>query len=904
MAYSHVPFDSLQDDKEFALSPLQAPGASAWTDRLNPSGYEHLELDDGGGISVRAGANRRSSPNSSVNSLRIFPGQEARVVSVHRVSPAEKSPEISAAEAEAEAASPVSNRHLLDSPAGSNGMSPTSSSAWTGPKTTSIFERLMPRKGTEETASLRENAGPFSYSPAPNTPMGVPINNRNSPSSDAEPGRDDSDTDAWKKRYSAPPSYCKARQGIWTGKKDGIMMALAVYPLVVGSFLLAVAIWQPALPFVGPMDQIEASTAVSVVSFVAKSVEVSFAGAFLFCLGQALSLRSISRMTMGVTLSEMNMRNWLYSPGMIISHYKSSWFSVRSLLGATTLFASLGVFLYTTAIGTMVAPKLKQMPVQHRMLDGEFWTSYGNVYYGKQKCPVLFGKGNEDDAWGCTSVEFCGSSYTDLLAFMQRWEKTQKGRASKSFDQRSRPNVTSLLDGNKSMLASWIETRSTQRNVTAMYERHGRIIDNVTMALPHPGVYKAVGLPSNNMPHVRENSFAQVVVNARVVSPSLNVMCVNMKKEELRPLVYTSWPYSKNVKSRAPGLMVPADGWALRSPPWGEDGKEGSVPNKTVVDDIFRWGPKYGRTPPMIAAYPPPLNVVSNLTIRGADAVYILAKHPDIADYTLCEARSWLSTLCSTEAVISGASTSYLRSVCEGDANTFAYSGVSPGSDVIASNWSTSMDMNGGLHVSNASNGRILSQLILREPTLSPYLPSIAEALSAYMASTLVMASIDSPFQRGWDYPNKMLDEPGTQQFFAQILTTQYAAGHTEEWQKVWYCVLFIVPALSLFCVLYMWYNGGVVTDFTEPKTLFALALNSPPSVQIHGSCGSGPTGRDLVVPWRVSYEPELKHFYFEEANNRPWRGRYSRQAFQVPGPGGDAIGASYNALSASRLRL
>lgn len=214
------------------------------------------------------------------------------------------------------------------------------------------------------------------------------------------------------------------------------------------------------------------------------------------------------------------------------------------------------------------------------------------------------------------------------------------------------------------------------------------------------------------------------------------------------------------------------------------------------------------------------------------------------------------------------------------------------------------MDVNGGLRVNNGSNARTLSQLILKEAKIDPHFPTIAEALAAYLASTVVMSAIDSPFHHGWDHPTKMLDAPATQEFQAKLQTTEYAAGHTLPWQQAWYIVLFIVPALSLFCILYMLLNGGVITDFTEPKTLFALALNSPPSAQIQGSCGSGPVGRDLVVPWRVSYEPELQHYFFEEANNKPWRGRYSREEWRIPGPGEDYLGANYNRLSASRLKL
>ncbi|KAG8412161.1 hypothetical protein J3459_014669 [Metarhizium acridum] len=903
MAYSLPTLDSPEDEKEFSVSHIRLPSPPQLTNVFNTSGYEHLDLgNNGDDDSIQEGAN---SPQDTINSLGIFPDQKARAVRVRRVSGVDKSPDVTSA---SEVASPDSGRGLLDSPASSSGRSP-GGSPWAGNRSTSIFQRLMSKNGNDEKASLRENARPFSYSPAPNTPMGI-LNN--SPSTDAEPGQEYSDTETFNKRFGAPPTYCRAKTDIWKKSKDLLMIVTAVYSLVMGSILFAISIRQPPVSAIGLVGGVKASTAGSFVSLVGKTVEITFAAAFVFCLGQALSRRSVSRMTKGVTLSEMNMKDWINSPGTIALQYKSTWFSIRSLLGLLTFVATLGVLFYTTAINTMVVPKLKKMPIESTTLKGEVYTSYGNMPYGMTKCPILFGKNDPDgkDGWGCTSIEFCGQSYTDLLGFMQRWLDFKKLAVSQPLAQR--PTPSSLLNGNKTMETSWIETE--HRNVTTNFHKYGRIIDNVTMAMPHPGVFSAAELPRNNMPRVQDGFVGEVAINASVVSPTVNVMCVNLKKEEIAPLVYMSWPNSRKDHSKVKGYVVPADGWLADYPPWGEVGKKGNVPNKTVVDDIFKWGPKYGRTPPILSTFPPAMNMVSNMSVKGSGGVYILIKSLDIEDYTLCEARSWLSDVCSTQILISGTHGASLKAICEDPDDKTAYNRIYPtskgpatpelGWTDVAANWSTSMDVNGGLRVNNGSNARILSQLILKEPKIDSYFPTIAEALSAYLASTVVMSAIDSPFHHGWDYPTKMLDAAATQEFKVRQQTTQYAAGHTETWQQVWYIILSIVPALSLFCLLYMLLNGGVITDFTEPKTLFTLALNSPPSAQIHGSCGSGPEGRDLVVPWRVSYEPELHHYFFEEANNKPWRGKYSRQELHIPGPGEDYIGANYNRLSASRLKL
>lgn len=187
------------------------------------------------------------------------------------------------------------------------------------------------------------------------------------------------------------------------------------------------------------------------------------------------------------------------------------------------------------------------------------------------------------------------------------------------------------------------------------------------------------------------------------------------------------------------------------------------------------------------------------------------------------------------------------------------------------------MDLDGGTYYNNASNARILTQLALADPSLPAGLPSMAEALAVYASSTLTTGAIDTPFSHVWPYSRPSLDAPGhLHAFNASVRTQQYTSGHVAPWQTVFYAVLALVLAVNLFCLVYFFLRSGFVTDFTEPQNLFALAVNSPPSIQLKGSCGAGPEKRDLVVPWRVAYAPSAHHYFFEEANDRPWKGKYA----------------------------
>lgn len=220
------------------------------------------------------------------------------------------------------------------------------------------------------------------------------------------------------------------------------------------------------------------------------------------------------------------------------------------------------------------------------------------------------------------------------------------------------------------------------------------------------------------------------------------------------------------------------------------------------------------------------------------------------------------------------------------------------------------MDLNGGVYNNNASNARILTQLSFDEPELPASLPSVAEALAVYASSTLVVGAIDTPFRHYWEWEETQLDAPGSLQAFnASLRTQQYTSGHVSDWQGVFYVVLSIVFAVNVFCLAYFVLRSGLVTDFTEPQNLFALAVNSPPSEKLKGSCGGGPGKRDLAVPWRVAYAPSANHYFFEEARGRATSSEVTSSFQDSPGavtshlyPNGHRSGSSsYKRLSSQR---
>ncbi|KAG5936685.1 hypothetical protein E4U53_000169 [Claviceps sorghi] len=305
--------------------------------------------------------------------------------------------------------------------------------------------------------------------------------------------------------------------------------------------------------------------------------------------------------------------------------------------------------------------------------------------------------------------------------------------------------------------------------------------------------------------------------------------------------------------------------------------------------------------------------MVANSSVIGSDAIYLLTKSYKITNYTLCEMRSWVSPSCSTEFRSSGTAGTSMKAICEDPSDRDAYhNSYPPGQEwpgpvtdwkSVAQAWRLALDLNGGTRNNNATNARQLTQLILEKPQFVPDLPSMAEALAAFAGPTLVASSIKTPFRHFWEYQTMQLARDKAEVFNASLTMQQYTSGHVSGWQTIFYLVLSAVFIMSLFCfvsILYM-LRSGFVTDYTEPQNLFALAMNSPPSAQLKGSCGGGPERRDLVVPWRVAYAPSANHYFLEEANDRPWRGKYAREVATGRPAEEDAKGMSYKRLSSGR---
>ncbi|KAI1389665.1 uncharacterized protein F4822DRAFT_399193 [Hypoxylon trugodes] len=692
---------------------------------------------------------------------------------------------------------------------------------------------------------------------------------------------DDISIDELAARYERPPLDCHAKRDVYIKRWSWTFVVLAflsIYSTLLSGLWFVVSIYQPRYGRgISSSDgwKMAPSTATLLCTLIAKTIELSFVTVFVAFLGQVLTRRAFVKKAKGVTLAEMTMRNWVIQPGSLLTYWEGIPSAASTVLGVLTLIATICALLYTTASESMVSPKLKFGGWEFKELDGLVKASYANPFYAQKACstPIDQTMDPKNAAPSCLDVQYSGQSYHNLLTFMGEWQNIHDEGTSTIDYLSGRPVGKHNLFDNTTLVSTWVQTDLGSPQTA--FAEHNRVINNVTLAIPHPGVYSAATDPRNNI--LQPDDLAGVgeySIRASVVSPTVNVMCVNMAPDELAPLVYTTWRNARTENTDVPGQLIGVDDWFNDVPPPNDD----EWLNRTAVDDVFQWGPKYHRRPPVFQLYPLDFNMITNTSVAGSDSIYILAKS-DIEDYALCQLRSWVSTNCSTEFDLSGISGGHMRAHCEDPDDTNSYAAASGNDDVhsppdpsvdwrnLADQWRLSMDLNGGVQNNNASNARIMTNLILQSPSLNPLLPSMAEALAVLSSSTLVASSLSSTYRVTWDYPKMELDPGQYEGFKASLRTQEYTSSHTAAWQAVFYPVLGLVFVVNVACLIYLllFLRPGLVSDYTEPQNLFAVAVNSPPSTALAGSCGHGPDAPEMVVPWHVSYSAAANHYFFEE---------------------------------------
>ncbi|KAI9375062.1 hypothetical protein BJX61DRAFT_209686 [Aspergillus egyptiacus] len=658
---------------------------------------------------------------------------------------------------------------------------------------------------------------------------------------------------------------CRSRKTLAQGRLSWIpvtIIVLALYSTGLSGLYLVIAFMKPRYgKIVGVDGKLAPSTASLLSTLLAKTVELAYVTVCVAFLGQVLTRRAITKGSRGISIADMCMRTWIMQPGSMIVHWESLRYSGWTILGAITLTATVVSMLYTTAAEALVTPMLKWGPMEDRMLVGDVYTAFANPFYLAENCetPVAVGVNHRNIT--CLDMQHVGQAYHNYQVFLHAWTVAAKGNQSVSTDLAERPRPTGSIQDNTTVTGSWID----QADMAELSRRYGRFVQNVTAAMPHAGIIAAATHPKNAISQPKDLSGeGNYQLVASVPSPAVNVLCVGMNETELEPLIYEKWP-------NANGKFDPVT-WTTQVPADVPD--EAHWRNRTVVDDIFGFGPDHpGKTTPIFGKLPLALNTILNVTTPYTnEAIYMLGAGPNgtTPQYVLCALRAKQTPKCATHYAVTD-SGSQLSTICE-ENHPLQYSLRNPSAldgvwahdwKNIASEWGFSLSLNSGITDGQSANARLLMQFIPQMAILDPNLPSASEALAVLAGNTLLMSSANAPFVPFWNYTT---DDPlpATQWFNASLRTNEYTSGGTEEWQGIFYPILVFAFFTSALCLSFMLLEvrGRQVTDFTEPQNLFALAVNSPGTARLQGACGAGPEGVQLKERWFVAMEEEEEHYY------------------------------------------
>ena len=650
-----------------------------------------------------------------------------------------------------------------------------------------------------------------------------------------------------------------------------VTILLALYSTVLSGMFVIIALNRPRWQSIGTNGRLNPSSAALITTILAKTIEMSFVTVIIAMIGQDLSRRASSRHRSGITLAELNMRSWIMQPGTMVSRWESVQYAGISFLGVVSVLAAVFAMLYTPACSALVQPQLRSSSWEPRNMSGLVQASFANKDHIQKACftPLPEGEDQVERSPTCLSIEHAAMAYKNYFNYLGMWS----GKADDSTFS-DRPNGTAWFNNDTTVIAPWV---GSEHDAAFLYPDTGIIVNNVSLAFPHTGVATAARDSNNSIAQPEDlDGVGRYTINASVTSPLLHSLCATVSEKHLAPLIFEKWNLTNETLNHTTWPAQLKFSRAHPSPYLGG----------TDLDDIFEWGEKYGdyAWPPVFMRLPQDFNTMvngtgGNLQPYGRSSVYILGKGNSTAfsgedpttrlDYFLCQLQVSQTPYCYTSYRTSGQG-AVLEAACDNSppsGHTLRYiegEKNAPSSRVfadrdwpmVASEMALALSLNDGSFEGKSSNARLLSQLLLRTPTLTPKRPSLAEALAVLSGCTLLQSTLDSTFIHYWKYTQSELPPPGVVEYFnASISAQSYASGGTSKYQNVFYLVLFGVFALNLLALAYFATHKTWYVDLSEPPNLFSLAVNSPPSEAFSGCCGTGPTGKDYGVSWTLGQD-------------------------------------------------
>ncbi|OCK94764.1 uncharacterized protein K441DRAFT_677298 [Cenococcum geophilum 1.58] len=603
-------------------------------------------------------------------------------------------------------------------------------------------------------------------------------------------------------------------------------LAISLLSTLLSGSYFAIAVWGPV------WDSIrDPFLAKQVASITAKVIEISFGSICVLFLGQVLTRRSINRnVPRGVSLDQICMRDWIIDPGSMVGDGKVLELGTKSFLGWYVLVAAIATTLYGTASNSLVQPVLRDVSPRHITVTGTVKTSFANEWYieDASKNPV------QPDARSFLSILYSSKGSDSYSSYLEQWQDTGENHNG-SIEQLER-RAPSILD-RKTLLqcqlnSSWVQSINMQDT----FDKFGRVVDNVTLALPHPGVLHAARSSTKSIPQPGEfdGGVGRYKLQASVPSPFLNVLCASADRDEIGGLVYQyqvlqnkgSMNVTADLKSEG------SDTYFVNAFDWD---KFASV--KTPLDGIFDWSENKTRPNTHLhikrTIWP---DVYNNY---GRDSIYLLGNsNITPKNYFVCSMQAGLLADCSTELAVAG-NASVMTAHCADKNNKMSYHKRDTSKvDTISLDWvavgslaATSVGLNLGELDSTGDNPSFMSRLMLTNASLQPAQPSLAEALGAILMPSLLLAAQGSPFSIP-DPPSKnFTTTPGTPESFpAQLHPALFVSGGDAIYKKLYISVFLSVLLMNLLMLYYLLiqhFRDGLIVDICDPMNLFGLAASS-----------------------------------------------------------------------------
>ena len=279
-----------------------------------------------------------------------------------------------------------------------------------------------------------------------------------------------------------------------------IILILSIYSTAFSAIFLALATLNVHYSNINDNGQLSLSTASLLCAAFAKTIEISFVTVFVAALGQGLTDIAKRKRSKGISIADLLLRQWIQQPGSLITHWRSV-SHATTYLAIATVAATVLSTLYTTASDALIAPTLRFGPVKSGMLHGEVKTMFANESYQEQNChlPVTADEDPQSRGETCMVIEHAGQSLHNSMQFFAQWTEYTNRTPAGSAQMNERPLPVGMLWDNTTLRGQWVETH----DVADKFVELNRLINNVTLAMPHAAVVNAARHRKNQIlqPH-------------------------------------------------------------------------------------------------------------------------------------------------------------------------------------------------------------------------------------------------------------------------------------------------------------------------------------------------------------------------------------------------------------------